>query len=453
MDNQQHNSNQEPQDKQAPRETPRQQPFVRAEYQAIPKKKKASKASSFFIGLLGGLVGSALIALSFYAALNMGYLDLGYQQSHEGQSAGQAQEQKAQQDSKNTSFQTVSAPDTQSDLAEQVSKKALPSVVSIDVVAQKSGRQVQGVGSGVILDKEGHIITNNHVITGAISIKVSVGDKVYEGSLVGSDPSSDLAVVKIEADDLSPIVLADSDAINVGQWVMAIGSPFGLEQSVSTGIVSSLYRSTTMRSYDGYSIYANLIQTDAAINPGNSGGALVNNKAELIGINTLIESASGSSAGVGFAIPINYAKRVVDQIIAGEPVSHAFLGVTLNTVTAQNYRSANLATKSGAYVVSVIDQGPAALAGIKEGDVITAIDGKAVLSADDLILKVRAKNEGDTITVSLMRGQEKLELSATLGSDSQSQESSTNELKGKDQNNSSQNPFDLYEYYNRLLNK
>ena len=238
----------------------------------------------------------------------------------------------------------------------------------------------------MVLDTEGHILTNNHVVDGYDQYVVTMDDgTTYEAEFVGNDASSDLAVIKLkdaDASKLTPIEIGDSSKLNVGEWVMAIGSPFGNEQSVSTGIVSALYRSTAMSSTSGNTIYANMIQTDAAINPGNSGGALVNDNGELVGINSLIESYSGSSSGVGFAIPVNYAKNIADQIIDGKTPVHPYMGATLSSVNALNARTNKLSTDSGAYVASVVEDGPAAKAGIQEGDVITKLGDDDITSAD-----------------------------------------------------------------------
>ena len=202
-------------------------------------------------------------------------------------------------------------------LAEVVAEKCLPSVVSIGIESADGG----GIGSGVILDTDGNILTNYHVIQGAQAIMVTVNDETsYEAELVGVDESSDLAVIRLvdaEGANLTPIEIGDSDSLAVGEWVMAIGSPFGNEQSVSTGIVSALYRSTAMRDTSGTSIYANMIQTDAAINPGNSGGALVNDQGQLIGINSIIESYSGSSSG-GFMDEDEF-QRYLEDLMANRP--------------------------------------------------------------------------------------------------------------------------------------
>ncbi len=347
-------------------------------------------------------------------------------------------------------------------LPEKVAAKALPSVVSIDMVGIKNGRQIQGVGSGVVLDKEGHIITNEHVVSGATAIQVKVEGETYEADLIGTDPSSDLAVVKVNdkaAKDFAPIDVGNSDEINVGQWVMAIGSPFGLEQSVSTGIVSSLFRSTTMPSANGYSIYANLIQTDAAINPGNSGGALVNANGALIGINTLIESRTGTYSGVGFAIPVNYAMNIAEQIISGKPVTHAYLGVTLSTVNpgiaAQSRFKVDPEITSGALVNEVTQGSPAAEAGLQPGDVIYGFEGDPVQSADDLIMHVRAKLVGETVELNINRNGKEEVVKVKLGSDEVLQTPQNNnpnqrrlpQNPGEDQNADEYSPYDLYDFY------
>ena len=320
-------------------------------------------------------------------------------------------------------------------LAEVVAEKCLPSVVSIMTETNEGA----GIGSGVILDKDGNALTNYHVVQNAreLSVKLDNG-RSYEAEVVGVDESSDLAVINIDApaDELVPIEIADSDELVVGEWVMAIGSPFGNEQSVSTGIVSALYRSTALPSSTGSTIYANMIQTDAAINPGNSGGALVNDEGQLIGINSIIESYTGSSSGVGFAIPSNYAVDIADQIIAGKTPVHPYLGVSLTSVNAYNARENDLSADSGAYVVSVEADSPADKAGVKEGDVITKIGDDEVTSADNLIIMVREHAVGDTVTLTVMRGDKETTLDVTLGSDESLQEEQQDNSTGDGPGNS-----------------
>lgn len=348
---------------------------------------------------------------------------------------------------------SINATDAESDqtLAEAVAQKALPSVAAIDVYTNQSsgmsgmygsgnsgsstGTLTQSsLGSGVVLTADGYIVTNYHVIEGADAVEVTVEGETYEADVVGSDPSSDIAVVKAkDASGLTPIEIGDSDDLIIGEWVMTIGSPFGLEQSVATGIVSATSRSQIMdSSTDQYgqssgetTIYPNMIQTDAAINPGNSGGALVDADGKLIGINTLITSYSGNYSGVGFAIPVNYAVNLAQQIIDGKTPTHAQLGVSLSTVNAQNAQRYGLSVDSGAYVAAVSEGSGAAEAGLKEGDIITKFDGENVESASDLMLDVRSKNPGDKVKLEVNRNGETKEVEVTLGSDESSQSAST----------------------------
>ena len=374
-----------------------------------PEKSKRPKRphpglKSALLGLVGGVVGAVAVVAVLLAG---GFLVVPSSSGSSGSSG-----------SSTSSSQTVtisSSDSTDTTLANAVAQKALPSVVSINVTTSDG----EGVGSGVILDTDGNVLTNYHVIEGAQSISVSANDKSYDATVVGSDESSDLAVIKIDAGDdaLTPIEVGDSSTLQVGDWVMSLGSPFGLEQSVSTGIVSSLYRSTMLQNTSGNTIYTNLIQTDATINPGNSGGALVNDQGQLVGINSLIESYSGSSSGVGFAIPGNYAVEVAQKLIAGETVTHAYIGGSFQTVTAQNARSSSLSVNQGAYVAELAEDGPAAQAGIQQGDVITALDDEEITSSDALVLAVRSHSVGDTVTVTLMRGSKEMQVQVTLGSD------------------------------------
>lgn len=348
---------------------------------------------------------------------------------------------------------SINATDAESDqtLAEAVAQKALPSVAAIDVYTNQSsgmsgmygsgnsgsstGTLTQSsLGSGVVLTADGYIVTNYHVIEGADAVEVTVEGETYEADVVGSDPSSDIAVVKAkDASGLTPIEIGDSDDLIIGEWVMTIGSPFGLEQSVATGIVSATSRSQIMdSSTDQYgqstgetTIYPNMIQTDAAINPGNSGGALVDADGKLIGINTLITSYSGNYSGVGFAIPVNYAVNLAQQIIDGKTPTHAQLGVSLSTVNAQNAQRYGLSVDSGAYVAAVSEGSGAAEAGLKEGDIITKFDGENVESASDLMLDVRSKNPGDKVTLEVNSNGETKQVEVTLGSDESTQSAST----------------------------
>lgn len=314
----------------------------------------------------------------------------------------------------------ITADNESATVAQAAAAKALPSVVSVNVTTPSG----TGLGTGVIYDTNGNIITNYHVIDGATAISVTYGGKSFDAKVVGSDASSDIAVIHVDWGNtqVTPIEQGDSDELVVGDWVMSVGSPFGLDQSVSAGIVSSLARNTMMQSASGYTLYTNLIQTDASINPGNSGGALVNDEGELVGICTLFSSDTDSFAGIGFAIPGNYATKIADTIISGQKVTHAYIGLSMQTVNAQNATANNLPVNQGAYVAEVTSGSPADQAGIKKGDIIVAVDGEEITSADGMILAVRSHNIGDTVAVTVNRDGSEQTVNVTLGNDEQLQE-------------------------------
>ena len=410
-------------------------------------KTKTKKLPVFLCSLAGMVVGAVLVvALIMTGALNVNR-DAGTATATTDSSGG---------------TQTIKIDSEDTTLAEAVSAKALPSVVSITAWSSGSSESVmQGddsessgsIGSGVVLDTDGNVLTNNHVVEGATDITVSLNGESYEAELVGADTSSDLAVIKIkdvDAKNLTPIEVGDSDGLNVGEWVMAIGSPFGNEQSVSTGIVSSLYRSTALPTTSGTYIYANMIQTDAAINPGNSGGALVNDNGELVGINSIIESYSGSSSGVGFAIPSNYAVKIAKQIISGKTPEHPYLGVRLGTVTASNARQNNLSVNEGAYVGEVVSGSPADEAGIKEGDVVTKVNDEQISSADSLIIALRSYDVGDTVTLTVQRGKDEKKIDVKLGSDADAQTSQEGEEDNTDSTDGAGNGMSEEEFLDYL---
>ncbi len=362
-----------------------------------PQAPQPKKGHPLLWGLLGGLICSAAVVACLFFTGNLG-------------------SQAVLREDDPTGGQNISIDvDGEMTVAEAVSAKCLPSVVGVLVTMQGG----TGAGSGVILDTDGNILTNAHVIEGAEDISVTIEGESYAATVVGADNSSDLAVIhaELEGTQVTPIEVGDSSALEVGEWVMTIGSPFGLDQSVSSGIVSSLYRSTILALDSGDKVYTNLIQTDAFINPGNSGGALVNEQGQLVGINSVFTSYSASSSGVGFAIPSNYAIEVANTLIAGDAVQHAFIGVNVQTVTAQFATANNLPVNSGAYVVSVTQDGPAAQAGLQEGDIITAIGDTKVTSGDGLILAVRSHSVGEKTTVTYWCGNEEHTVDITLGSD------------------------------------
>jgi serine protease Do len=256
-----------------------------------------------------------------------------------------------------------------------------------------------GIGSGVIVDRNGYILTNNHVIQDADEIKVKLADKrEFKGKVIGTDQKTDIAVIKVEAHDLPAIHIGDSDALKVGETVLAVGNPFGLNQTVTSGIVSA-----TGRANVGISDYEDFIQTDAPINPGNSGGALVNIRGELIGINTAIMSTTGGYQGIGFAIPSNMAKVVMDSLIHKGKVVRGWLGVSIQTLTPELATQFNLKNSEGILVGDVVEDGPAEKAGIQRGDVITAFDGKEVKDITVLRNMVAETIPDKEVTIKLMR--------------------------------------------------
>lgn len=310
-----------------------------------------------------------------------------------------------------------------------VSKKVTPSVVNISTVSRKKmvqpffemnpffedffgapqARRDKSLGSGFLISKDGYIVTNDHVVRDAESIQVKLSnDKVYDAKVVGGDAKTDIAVIKINADDLPVAVLGDSDKLDVGQWAIAIGNPFGLDRTMTVGVISA-----TGRSNVGIETYENFIQTDASINPGNSGGPLLNVYGEVIGINTAIVA---SGQGLGFAIPINMAKPIFTQLIQKGSVSRGYMGVTIQPVTEELAQSFGLKQAKGALVNSIIKGSPADKAGILQGDVITALNSTEIKDPSHLQRMVAEAGIGKTAKVTIFREGKIIELNMTLAS-------------------------------------
>ena len=274
------------------------------------------------------------------------------------------------------------------------------------------GNEAQaGLGSGVIVSADGYVLTNNHVVEGADEIEVILNDsRRTVAKIIGTDPDTDLAVLKIDLDKLPAIVLGNSDSLQVGDQVLAIGNPFGVGQTVTSGIVSALGRNQL-----GINTFENFIQTDAAINPGNSGGALVDIQGNLMGINTAIYSRSGGSMGIGFAIPVSTARMVMEGLVKDGQVTRGWIGVEPNELSPELAETFGVKARSGVIITGVLQNGPAALAGIRPGDVITKVAGNDVTNVSELLSRVASLKPGQASKFGLQRQNEKVELEVTPG--------------------------------------
>ena len=268
-----------------------------------------------------------------------------------------------------------------------------------------------GLGSGVIVSQAGYILTNNHVVDGADEIEVMLNDgRKSIAKVIGTDPETDLAVLKIDLDKLPVVIIGNSDAIQVGDQVLAIGNPFGVGQTVTSGIISALGRNQL-----GINTFENFIQTDAAINPGNSGGALVDTQGHLLGINTAIYSRSGGSMGIGFAIPMSTARLVMDGLVKDGQVTRGWIGVEPNDLSPELAETFGVKAREGVIITGVLQNGPAAHAGIRPGDVITAVAGQDVRNVAELLTKVAGLKPGEASSFSLQRQDQKLNLDVVPG--------------------------------------
>ena len=307
-------------------------------------------------------------------------------------------------------------------------RKASPAVVSINTskavrnprandpwfrffFGEQGTQEQAGLGSGVIISPEGYILTNNHVVEGADDIEVTLTDsRQAKAKVIGTDPETDLAILKIELDKLPVIVLGNSDSIAVGDRVLAIGNPFGVGQTVTSGIISALGRSQL-----GINTFENFIQTDAAINPGNSGGALVDINGNLVGINTAIYSRSGGSMGIGFAIPMSTAKMVLDDIVRDGKVTRGWIGVEPNELSPELAETFGVKADGGVIITGVLQAGPAARAGMRPGDVIVQVAGKPIRNVSELLTTVASLKPGTAAAFEVRRGEGAVTLDITPG--------------------------------------
>ena len=272
-------------------------------------------------------------------------------------------------------------------------------------------RQENSLGSGVIVSSDGYILTNNHVVQGATEIEVFLSnERRLKGRIIGGDAKTDIAVIKVEEKSLPALTLGNSAGVQVGDFALAIGNPFGVGQTVTMGIVGA-----TGRGGFGIEHYEDFIQTDAAINPGNSGGALINVRGELIGINTAIVARSGGSQGVGFAVPTNMARPVMEQILKQGKVIRGYLGVSIQTMSPELAKSFGSKTTQGALVADVVPDGPAAKAGLRRGDIVLAVNGEPVLDSRRLTLRISQAAPGTAVDLKLLRDGQEQNIRVTLG--------------------------------------
>ncbi|MEI8084331.1 MAG: trypsin-like peptidase domain-containing protein, partial [Actinomycetes bacterium] len=383
------------------------------------REKRWSSGAVVVSASVGAIVGGLLVAAALVWAF--GLLPLG-----RGASVVPSA-----QSTVNTGPVTISTKVQPTDVAQAVAKKVVPAVVNVTIQqavidpfnGTKRYRDL-GNGSGVMIRPDGYILTNNHVIEDADRIMISVGVDKKEARVVGVDRSTDLAVIKVEGTGYPAVDIGSSKDLEVGQWVMAVGSPFGLEKTVTSGIVSALQRSEQAQGQTANDIttYTNLIQTDAAINPGNSGGALVDAQGRLVGLNSLIQSPSGGvgaaqSAGIGFAIPGDFAISIADQLISSGKATHPYMGVATQTVSEPIAVQYGLNVKSGALVRVVTPGSPADKGGLKANDIIVKIGSQPVTSVEDVFAANRSYKIGETVPVQVVRGNQNLTFDVVLGSD------------------------------------
>jgi len=352
---------------------------------------KASKAKAF-------RVATSLIAFALVFSLVAGCAGSGNRGSGGGGANNNA----------TSTPSTGGAPGMTTPDVTAAAKTVSPSVVSVTVFQQGRGTQMAaGNGSGIVIRQDGYILTNNHVVASASGETVTLGTEKVPAKVVGTDPATDLAVLKVDKTGLDAAEIGDPKSLQVGQWVIAVGFPFGLDRTVTLGIVSGLGRTTIQPSQSDVTAYTNLIQTDASINPGNSGGALADLAGRVVGVNALIESASGQNAGIGFAIPIDFAMYIADQLIKTGSAKHAFMGIGVST-------SGSNGQGQGAVVESVEKGSPAADAGLRIRDVITRIGNTDITNAEDVFAAVRARRPGQRVAVRFTRNGQTQTVTVTL---------------------------------------
>jgi putative serine protease PepD len=391
------------------------------------------RARRFFSTPFGSaVIGGTVVAVFGWLAIAAGWVDSDQEASSTPASAALAAPVASHDEGSSTSVGEIYKRDGQGVAFIEAEQVAQEEASPFNPFGEPEGGGT-ATGSGFVIDTDGHLLTNNHVVENAskITVKLGASDKSYPAKVVGADPSTDVAVLKVDvpADQLHPLALGDSSKVEVGDPVVAIGNPFGLDRTVTSGIVSALQRQIAAPS--GFSI-SHVIQTDAAINPGNSGGPLIDAEGDVIGINSQIETGGGSNGnvGIGFAIPINTARDVARQIEQHGEVQHAYLGISGGTITPDLAKALNLPVDEGVLVAEAVPDGPADKAGIEGGnteatiegssvtlggDIITKLDGKKVAGMEELIATVDGAKPGDEIEATLLRGGIEKTVTVTLG--------------------------------------
>jgi len=419
-------------------------------FKQIPKQpKQNSFGKSFMVPFVSGILGASLMLGICFGVPNIKNKLIDTEVVSEKDTTSEEKKSSTTPSTSQNSSYNAKLMDIAeySETAIAVAEASLPSVVGITVTYNVSAfggsTTATATGSGVIISEDGYIITNNHVIntessssyyqvTEATGITVHLygeaEDKLYDAEIIGSDSSTDLAVLKIDAENLQAIKIGDSDNLRVGEFVMAVGNPLGLDSSITCGVISALNRKVDDEDGNSY----NTIQTDAAINAGNSGGALINSKGELIGINSLKLSGDGIE-GIGFAMPINSSMTIINQLIEFGIVKRPYIGITGSALTEALSKRYNLPV--GVYVESVMDDGPASQAGIEVGDIITEVEGKAVTSVEEINEIKNTYEIGDTISLKIYRNNEYKTIKLTLG-ETPTQEEKDEENTDKENNTS-----------------
>ena len=376
------------------------------------RKNVKNALISFLFGLLGGTV-AVLIALAFLSPQKTKTLQNVSNSNKPNSSIIHVTGNKQTFGDCNLDFVNAAAKARKAVVHIRTEYYTQPDIMSFLFGGPMQIPAIKGSGSGVIISPDGYIVTNNHVIENAMNITVTLFDhRTFKAKVIGRDPTTDIALIKIDADSLPVLPFGDSDKLKVGEWVLAIGNPFNLTSTVTAGIVSAKGRSVSIM--DKRYAIESFIQTDAAINPGNSGGALVNIKGELVGINTAIASPTGVYAGYGFAVPVNIVKKVVADLIEYGTVQRAYLGVQISDINDEVAKQYNLKTYEGVVVVSVNPDGAAKAAGIRPGDVIIAVNGQKVNEVPELLEKIGQHRPGDKIVVTVLRGNKKIDFNVVL---------------------------------------